>query len=562
MTTSPNPTPEPHTFQLGLCMAGAVSAGAYTAGVLDFLIEALDSWEAARERGARVPSHRVVLRAMSGASAGGMCAAILAALLHRRFPPARRGTDRSANPLWRAWVESPRIEALLDTSDRGQQAGALRSLLNVRVLQEIVDSVLDAEGEPARRPWVRASLPLALSLGNLRGVPFGMQFGGANLPSHKMRMHADTAGFVVGKPLAMRPDLVVLENPASSRGGNWPKLGTAALATGAFPLFLQARFLSRPGTDYAKREIVVPGDGHPHSIHRDPKVAAVLPDWPDGRVPDSYDYLCVDGGVFDNEPLDLCRLFMSDAPGQRLVRDGRFADRTVLMVDPFPDSANEVPLGAETPLHRLALSLVEAWKMQCRFGAVDTALVGAPDVYSRMMLVPSRGRDDEASGAPLAAGGLGAFLGFFHRRFREHDFELGRRNCQRFLRLHLALPSANPLFGEVPFVPADGVHEAELATRWQKTADLPAHWPVIPLIGDCAQEEPLPDWPGGVLDPSTLKGPLEARMDVVAKDLLRAAPLGTLGGAAARAYWWWKKRELSAAAVETIRDALRKKKLA
>ena len=35
-------TDEPE-FQLGLVMAGAISAGAYTAGVMDFMIEALDS---------------------------------------------------------------------------------------------------------------------------------------------------------------------------------------------------------------------------------------------------------------------------------------------------------------------------------------------------------------------------------------------------------------------------------------------------------------------------------------------------------------------------------------
>ena len=30
-------------------MAGAISAGAYTAGVFDFLIEALDEWEKAKQ---------------------------------------------------------------------------------------------------------------------------------------------------------------------------------------------------------------------------------------------------------------------------------------------------------------------------------------------------------------------------------------------------------------------------------------------------------------------------------------------------------------------------------
>jgi len=34
------PDPEPGVFEIGLVMSGAVSAGAYTAGVVDFLIEA------------------------------------------------------------------------------------------------------------------------------------------------------------------------------------------------------------------------------------------------------------------------------------------------------------------------------------------------------------------------------------------------------------------------------------------------------------------------------------------------------------------------------------------
>ena len=32
------------TIDLGLALAGAVSGGAYTAGVLDCLVEALDAW--------------------------------------------------------------------------------------------------------------------------------------------------------------------------------------------------------------------------------------------------------------------------------------------------------------------------------------------------------------------------------------------------------------------------------------------------------------------------------------------------------------------------------------
>jgi predicted patatin/cPLA2 family phospholipase len=38
-------TEEFPVFKIGLVLAGAVSAGAYTAGVVDFLFEALEAWE-------------------------------------------------------------------------------------------------------------------------------------------------------------------------------------------------------------------------------------------------------------------------------------------------------------------------------------------------------------------------------------------------------------------------------------------------------------------------------------------------------------------------------------
>src|ERR1700730_1523827 len=76
-------------FQIALALSGAISAGAYTAGVFDFLIQALDEWENARtgkylEKGddpGTIPNHFVGLKAMSGASAGAVAAAIGAVAL-------------------------------------------------------------------------------------------------------------------------------------------------------------------------------------------------------------------------------------------------------------------------------------------------------------------------------------------------------------------------------------------------------------------------------------------------------------------------------------------------
>jgi predicted acylesterase/phospholipase RssA len=81
-----------HEFQIGLTMSGAISAGAYTAGVLDFLIEALDAWEDARNGpdADTVPSHRVGIKVMSGASAGAITAAIGAIALVDAEPDGKR----------------------------------------------------------------------------------------------------------------------------------------------------------------------------------------------------------------------------------------------------------------------------------------------------------------------------------------------------------------------------------------------------------------------------------------------------------------------------------------
>jgi hypothetical protein len=69
-------------FRLGINMAGAISAGAYTAGVFDFIIQALQQWEAAKTQGHVVPGHTVSIEVLSGASAGAMCSAMGAMSLY------------------------------------------------------------------------------------------------------------------------------------------------------------------------------------------------------------------------------------------------------------------------------------------------------------------------------------------------------------------------------------------------------------------------------------------------------------------------------------------------
>src|SRR5579864_8877303 len=113
---------KPGEFKLGINMAGAVSAGAYTAGVLDFLMEALEEWYAAKaSANTAVPMHDISIDVFSGASAGGMCAAIAAVMVQGSFEHIRNPADPSikdtTNKFYESWVNKIDIEPLLQDND-------------------------------------------------------------------------------------------------------------------------------------------------------------------------------------------------------------------------------------------------------------------------------------------------------------------------------------------------------------------------------------------------------------------------------------------------------------
>src|ERR1700758_3340206 len=85
------PVLKPGVFEFALVLGGTVSAGAYTAGAVDFLIEALDCFSKARREG-RAPKHQVRLKLIAGTSGGGVNAAIAARVLAYDYPHITRGS--------------------------------------------------------------------------------------------------------------------------------------------------------------------------------------------------------------------------------------------------------------------------------------------------------------------------------------------------------------------------------------------------------------------------------------------------------------------------------------
>ncbi|HVO97048.1 MAG TPA: patatin-like phospholipase family protein [Bryobacteraceae bacterium] len=469
-------------FKLGINMAGAISAGAYTAGVLDFLTEALDEWYTAKENGDPVPSHDISIEAFSGASAGGMCAAISACLLQEDFDHIHDvSRSGSTNKLYEAWVNTIDIRHLLTTGDLA--AGSLISLLDSTIIESIADQAL-TPGTPERRKYVSPNLTLFLTLTNLRGVPYALFEGQTLTPDEYVTYHADRLRFETVEPGS---------EPKSSdarpltRGGNdevWALLKTAAMATGAFPVFLAPRVIDRSKAEYDRPlwEPICQGRSSDRA-----------PAFPPGQQ-DPWTTVNVDGGVTNNSPFALAHDYLATLEPRRggceMEGSAHRTDRAVLTIAPFPGN-EDWNRKYDAPRHRTVFAvlgdLLSTLIAQSRFlGESLSGVTGGPS-FSRFFIAPS---DEQRRGEhPLQCGLLGSFGGFFERDFRAHDFQLGRRNCQRFLETSFLLPESNPLFaGAGQEIRAQFAREApegagQTAEKWL---------PVVPLVGSALEEVPHP----------------------------------------------------------------------
>ena len=482
-----NPAPSPDMpFELGLVMAGAVSAGAYTAGVCDFLIEALDAWHhAQKDHPDTTPPHKVTLRVITGASAGGINAALWAAALPYAFPPVRWGDHDKApatgNPFFYAWVNALDLASFLSLTDLG--AGPLASVLNTSPLDEIAYAALRLPEAfpPKERPFVDPSLAIYLTLTNLRGIPYWSGMTGNRNGGYGMQMHRDYQRFVTQthKDADLHTDDRPLPFPVSQHPAAWSVLAETALACSAFPAAFRARRLVRPHADYAHRTAVQ------YDLNR--SLYAVVPPFFDTKE-SAYSFWAVDGGAMDNEPLELARQHLSGMFGTN-PRGGLQALRATVLVDPFPEMDMSEPASESLSLGQTLVGLMRAWKYQARFHPEDIGLARAETVYSRFLISPSRYETETSHGMHLASSMLSGFGGFLDRALRVHDYMLGRRNAQRFLTHHLTLPEDHPLFAR--WSPA----MKDQYRRVQNRPEFPHQLPIIPVVLAAAGENVLPPWP-------------------------------------------------------------------
>ena len=451
-----------NTFKLCITMAGAVSAGAYTAGVLDYLIETLDLWEKAKIQNRKltpshpdydhtIPMHNVEIDVISGSSAGGISGTLaLLALADKNFKSYNRNNKTGENNIfYKSWVEmaddaqSDTLEKLLDEDDL-RHYGEVRSLLNTKPIDVIADKALAIREQRPIPKYASDSLDVILTTTNLRGINFMVDFDSDGRDTSKGTVITNHAGFLRYKLMNEKYKEGIPEHDDDlyyvldiSKEKHLQYLKDATLSTAAFPIGLESREL-KISSEYIKR--------YPKYLFKSAKgIRALLPE------DNIYTFNSVDGGVINNEPYGIGLKVMREKH-QEICEKEKYA---VIMIDPFPNKDHDVA-ATGSGIMAIVGGLVKSLRNQVMFN--QDGILDALNTSDRTKFLIEPLRKVEINGqwirpkSDLASAPIGGFAGFLNKDLRKHDFQLGRKNCQNFLRYHFGIPEEqiNPRLGTTP----------------------------------------------------------------------------------------------------------------
>lgn len=465
---------ENNQYHLGLCMAGSVSAGAYIAGVIDYLMEALENWEKEKKSGdPGIPLHQVVIDLLGGSSGGGITSAISYFALRDQLEHpvlAEDGRTVTVHPdkniLWKIWVDldedsgEDTLAKMLADGDISK--GYVPSALHAGFIDDLSHAVekyirqsapANDKGKPNTPPYLHPQAELFISLFNITGIKYRMYSkGGKNgTTSHFFSEHRDLLHFRWHNSY-QQDGCIPLD--FSQLNTTLPLLLDAAKATSAFPVGFKARSISRP-----KKYI---WDNPFYAIAGCDSRDIIRLDEKDENDNQPYSSLHSDSGVANNEPVELCRdilyrihqgpvkkeeqaqEFSNMSDTQKQQAKSELKNTTVILVDPFPASDFNIkkPGAGSEHLTRWASETLDAMNSQLLFDAKQALKAYDKDDYGLTIIEPSK--DGVKPEQALACGALAGFSGFLSKEFRIHDFFLGRRNCQSFLRKYFVVNLDEP----------------------------------------------------------------------------------------------------------------------
>jgi hypothetical protein len=459
MPQTPNSNP---TFNIGITMAGAGSAGCYTGGVMDYLFEILDLWDKAKKKKLLgyeefydlIPRHNVLIDVLGGTSAGGItsCMSAIYALSGNINPvkDAKIIEGKRDNIFYDNWV-------MLDDDDNIKGIKTLAkafgledlednkfvSLLNTKIIDDIADNALKVSGEIEKQvsqlpDYISKDLDILQVHTMLRGIPLAINFGSAisdvkgvnEAPSHNSFEHFMVSHYKFNYGKETDRDNFLWFNPYQKEYLDVIALTTKS--TGAFPVGLKFReiddktftnnylkcttettIFNRFGQDEDKKHLI---------------------DWK--NFPTHFNFCTIDGGAINNEPFGEVLGILKSRYGQCI--ENGYPKYGIIMIDPFPDEVDinetyEMPDDLYGVIPQIINSLHEQSKVK-----KDDLVEASEHPYFRGEIFPRRWRNFEKDKYPITTGSVSAFGGFLDIKFRHYDFFLARDNARNYFRYYFS----------------------------------------------------------------------------------------------------------------------------
>jgi hypothetical protein len=465
--------------KLAVTIAGAVSLGSYEAGVLWEVLDAIRQHNLNRET---LLDDKIIIDVITGASAGGMTAVILAQKLLYSGGEFKGPYD---NPLYNTWIKGISLAGLQNT---GKDENALQSVFSSDLIKTISEQLIMARytnGAPppaVSHPAVDAQLSIGVALTNLNGIPF----------TYPVTPGGEFTYIDYSDQLS-RPILA----ESCDNAQFWEALRQGAVACGAFPIAFRTQ-----GIERSKQ--ADPDDFNSQNLHWDGKPTTftysdggILQNQPLGMAKNLVDpidlhlqqrrfYLFVSPHakdpmptVFTTEEADYfqvvkrlvgvavgqagfqdwitakqvnerVRLLDSRAEGlEQAMRERRIdvtslqTTATELLALMFPNDEH-IPPGATKPetLQQAQIRIATQYKKEMdNLIAVPGGPIAFRDAVLAFESAAGLGARDlmtiygiTAKESELAGASLQSFLGFFDQKFRDHDYDVGRDHAQKILK--------------------------------------------------------------------------------------------------------------------------------
>lgn len=270
--------------KIAVSVSGAISLGAYQAGVIYELFSLMRSVE----EDPTVPvEKKFTMDVITGASAGSVNSVVLA--LAMMYDPA------IIEFVKRIWIDGLDLSTLLEeVKEPGHSIFSNRIILQLK--QDLLDAVQNSGAKAL--PYFPDQVKLTLTLSNLTGVPYLIHFANKK-QGYPLTTFADWFSQDLKKNDA---------SPAAIQAVD--RLIDMAIASGSFPFAFPPQELKRFYEDYKQTAVTRPPPG------------------------EMLDFVYVDGGVFNNEPINRARELADKL-------DNAQTNRIYLLIDPSPPEAEK-----------------------------------------------------------------------------------------------------------------------------------------------------------------------------------------------------------------------------